>query len=345
MLYMTEKKKKIRVPQTPQKPKVLKEKPPKEKPSDTTEREYIYCSGCDTDKKYTDFYRSYGNTKSGYLCFCKQCCIDKCLDENGYFVMNKFKNMLKIVDRPYLYTLVEEVNLNDNPSGAIGLYFKDLGLPQYRTLKNKDSVFSPEETKTTKKTTSKKFALSKEKKEELEEKFGYGYTNEELCLFEKKFNTLKSSYPIKSALHMEALITYCRLRVLEEIATRKGDIALVSKLSDLASKAATQAKLNPNQLTQADLSGGVNGFAEMSKAIEECQDIIPILPKFVEKPQDKVDFTLWCYINYVRKLKGLPDCSYKEIWEFYEERKKEYQQEHDREFLFEDEIEGEPNDG
>ena len=165
MLHMAEKKKKIRVPQTPQKPKVLKEKPPKEKPSDTTEREYIYCSGCDTDKKYSDFYRSYGNTKSGYLCFCKQCCIDKCLDENGYFVMNKFKNMLKIVDRPYLYTLVEEVNLNDNPSGAIGLYFKDLGLPQYRTLKNKDSVFSPEETKTTKKTTSRKFALSKEKKD------------------------------------------------------------------------------------------------------------------------------------------------------------------------------------
>lgn len=159
----------------------------------------------------------------------------------------------------------------------------------------------------------------------LAEKWGYGYTQEQLYAFEKKYQLLKNNYPEKTALHTEALLTYIRYRVNEEMATAKGDVKSAKDWGELASKQATNAKINVSQLSKNDLQDGLDSFGSLVKAVETAMDIIPILPKFKEQPQDKPDFTLWCYINYVRDLKGLPPAEYKEIYSFYDERKKEYE--------------------
>jgi hypothetical protein len=127
-------------------------------------------------------------------------------------------------------------------------------------------------------------------------------------------------------MHTEALLTYIRYRCKEEISTAKGDVKEAKAWGELAAKAAQDAKINPSQLSKADLADGLSTFGELVRAVEQAVDIISILPKFKEKPQDKVDFTLWCYINYIRDLKGLPYCDYKDIYAFYEQRKKEYEQ-------------------
>jgi hypothetical protein len=160
----------------------------------------------------------------------------------------------------------------------------------------------------------------------LADKWGYGYTPEHLHAFEKKYQMLKNNYPEKTALHTEALLTYIRYRVNEEIATAKGDVKSAKDWGELASKQATNAKINVAQLSKSDLSDGLDSFSTLVKAIETSVDAISILPRFKEKPQDRVDFTLWCYINYVRDLKGLPPAEYDEIYRFYQERKKEYEQ-------------------
>jgi hypothetical protein len=157
----------------------------------------------------------------------------------------------------------------------------------------------------------------------LTEKWGFGYSIEELVAFEKKYQALKNNYPERTALHIEALQTYCRYRVKEEFATAKGAVKEAKDWGDLANKQAQSAKININQLSKSDLTMGLSTFGELVRMVETSVDIIPILPQFKEKPQDKPDFTLWCYVNYVRDLKGLPPAEYNDIYKFYEDRKKE----------------------
>ena len=311
--------------------------------SKITDRENVYCVGCDKDKKPSEFYRSYGDNESDLLTYCKKCCIKYSLNSGGDFNVEKFKDMLKKVDRPFLYDILSN-NLKKYKKieSSIGFYFKDLGMMQYRGLKYKDSIFSPEDIKNKNEELEviKPKISNNAERNSLIDKWGFGYSDEELYYFEKKYDLLKENYPQRTAMHTEALLTYIRYRVKEELATAKGDVSEAQKWGQLADKASERAKINPSQLGKADLSGGLDGFGELTRAIEQAVDIVPILPKFIARPQDKVDFTLWCYINYVRRLKNLPDAEYKDIWHFYEDRKEEYKQnDSEREFKFEDEEE------
>lgn len=166
--------------------------------------------------------------------------------------------------------------------------------------------------------------LDKETLEYLEEKWGAGYSTNELIEFEKKYNLLKNNYPEKTAMHSEALKIYVRYRVKEEYATAKGDVKSAKLWGELASKQAQDAKINPSQLSKADLSDGLDTFGQLVRSVEQAVDIIPILPKFKMNYSDLADFTMLCYFNYIRDLKGLPSIEYKDVYNFLEERKKEF---------------------
>lgn len=316
--------------------------------TETTKKEKVYCTGCDKEKTPSQFYKSYGATQSGLLPYCKECCCEKSLNSNGEIDLEKFKKMLMQVDRPYLHKSfvdnINKINTKDKNGKtikvktAIGFYFKDLGLKDYRALRYSDSIFEKNKNENIKNVDVKlEPNFIGDEKVRLVEKWGFGYSDEELYMFEKKFNLLKDNYPLRTAMHVEALCTYVRYRVKEEIATAKGNVGEAQKWGSLADKAAQSAKINPSQLSKADLSGGLNGFGELARAVEKARDILDILPRFKERPQDKIDFTLWCYINYVRRLKNLPDAEYKDIYRFLDDRKKEYQKEENKEFEFEDE--------
>lgn len=310
------------------------------KEDNDTVRTKIFCTNCNKDKEISKFYKSYGMTASGLLPYCSDCCKAMSLDNNGNIDIEKFKNMLQKVDRPYIHSLfLNNIKKYENPNRIIGFYFKDIGMKQNRNLKYKDSIFENESISDFDglNNLSESFYLSKKEKNKLVDKWGFGYSDEELYSFEKKYKLLKNNYPEKTAMHTEALMIYIRYRVKEELATSKGDVGEATKWGQLADKASERAKINPSQLSKADLSGGLTGFGELTRSVEQAVDIISILPKFREKPQDKVDFTLWCYINYIRRMKNLPDAEYKEIYSFYEERKEQYKTEKDRVFKFEDE--------
>jgi hypothetical protein len=65
----------------------------------------------------------------------------------------------------------------------------------------------------------------------------------------------------------------------------------------------------------------------MARMVEQTPEgeLLSLLPVFTERPKDKVDVTLWHYVNYVRDLKGMEEAQYKDIYEFYNRRKKEYE--------------------
>jgi hypothetical protein len=160
--------------------------------------------------------------------------------------------------------------------------------------------------------------------EELEQKWGLGFKPYEYDAFEKKYKFLTNNYPEKTSLHTEALYRYIRFSCKAELAMADNNSKEAKEWDTMASKAASDAKINPKQLTQADLQGGLTCFSEVSQMAEQVVDIIEILPQFKYRPIDAVDFIMWCYINYERDAQGLPQVSYRDVWSFYDKKKKEY---------------------
>src|SRR5690606_9951092 len=136
-------------------------------------------------------------------------------------------------------------------------------LHQYRNLTWNDSIFEfreeeikkeiSEEVKEITGINKPKFLIT----DEIIDRWGEGYSDEEYKAFERKYRTLRNNYQEKTAMHTEALITYVRYRVKEELATSKGDFKAAKEWGSLAKDAATAAKINPSQLSKADLSDGL----------------------------------------------------------------------------------------
>lgn len=290
---------------------------------DKQERDKISCIQCGNKK---DKERWFYNTRNplyknmGKLPVCKDC-IKSQINYNDMETVYAFLRQFDIKFDITYWNKAAESNYD-----TFGKYMTMANsLHQFEGTSWKDSVFKVEggHQKTTKDSVSQ-FYDENEIEQDVIDKWGEGYTPEEYRAFERKYTMLKNNYQEKTAMHTEALLTYIRYRVKEEIATASNDMKSAKEWGQLAQKAAQDAKINPSQLSKSDLSDGLDTFGQLVRTVEQAVDIIPILPKFKEKPQDKPDFTLWCYINYIRDLKGLPLASYEEIYKFYEQRKMDY---------------------
>lgn len=281
----------------------------------------ITCTMCGETKNSKEFYQSFNPIHStAKLPYCKKCLKDMCIDSNGNINIEKVKQMLKLIDRPFLYDIFK--SSMEDEMDTIGAYMKNIAMQQYRDLGWSCSVFEPTHQNDI---IDKKYNNIFQATDNIIFKWGEGYQPEEYRAFERKYEFLKNNYPEKTSMHTEALLKYIRYSVKEEIATASNDVGAAKSWGQLAKDAATAAKINPSQLSAADLQDGLSTFGQLSRAVEQAVDIIKILPKFKERPQDKIDFTLWCNINYIRDLKGLPLCDYKDIWKFFDDRVKEHQ--------------------
>lgn len=187
----------------------------------------------------------------------------------------------------------------------------------------------------TQKESSLKINSQEENKENLEEVqndsflinlFGDGFNKSEYRQMYRRYKELENNYPVgRSAMHQEALVTYVKYAYKRDKAISEDDIEAVDKWGKLASKQATDAKINPSQLSAADLSDGITNFSKIAEAVEREQDIIPLLPTY-NQPNDKIDYVIWQMVLYIRRLQNLPEVTYSELYKFliekYEENKK-----------------------
>ena len=309
-----------------------------------------YCVGCGTTHPKGNFYVSYSpDHANGRLFYCKDYIKNKSYSQFSKDVeVKRFQNILMQLNLPYIHETFEtalENNLND----PIGDYFRMLNsLPQNKGLTWESSVFEcSDEVDVLDKTIDEiedppseiDVELSKFTVKQLEDRWGLGYDEDKLYLFEKKYLMLKNHYNEKTAMHTEALLNYIRYRVQEEVSTAEGNVGEAKAWGALASKAATDAKINPSQLSKADLSDGLSTFSELSQAVEKEVDIIRILPKFKYRPNDALDFNIWCYINYSRELSGLPSVDYEDIYAFYDKKIEEYVEQYGDPYgIFEDDT-------
>lgn len=290
---------------------------------------------------------------------CKDCFISNALnDETGEIDEIKFKNLLRKTDFPYYrdnlqsatnqyakehgYVSYEDVKYHG--ADIIKLYMKNVN--SLRQLSEKSFEDSEKDGFIQKRSTVlnnvdediKMLSNDKPKKENkhysntddfevndsIKDLFGDGYTTTEYKKMYEKYEKLKLNYTLQTNLHQEALATYVRFKVKEEMATAAGNVDEAKKWYDAAQNAASNGKLTPKQLSAADLQKGVNSFSELTLAIEQATDVINILPKYKTQPHDAPDFNIYCYINYARKLKGLPTVEYKDIYKFYDDKMDEY---------------------
>ncbi len=159
---------------------------------------------------------------------------------------------------------------------------------------------------------------------ELIDKWGDGYEPREYLLFENKYNNLKNSFQLQTESHKEFLRKTCVCSVKADMAMARGDVSGAKHWIAMFKDMSTSGKITPAQMSKADLSGGLDTFGQLARHVETHQDIIPLLPKYLRKPQDDIDFTILCYVNYERQLHDLPLCKYEDIYKFIEDRKKDY---------------------
>ena len=289
-------------------------------------KEKLKCSGkCKKEKdKKSGFYNTSNKLyeDTGKLPFCKKCLrsmVDYDDMESIYSILRQFDIMFDI---SYWNKAVES-NLD-----TFARYMTMANsLHQFEGCTWKDSVFEINKVNTTveKVEVAPQPNVPNEDIEYLKEMYGYGYPDNEYYLFEKKFQQLKPSFQLVTTMHEEYLREYCINKVKETLAKARGDFKEAKDWAAMAKDSAEAGKLKPSQMSKADLSQGLDGFGQLARMVEERVDIIPILPKFVQQPKDKPDVVLWCYLNYVRDLKGMPEAEYKDIYHFYEERRADYE--------------------
>ena len=313
----------------------------------------------------------------GKINICKECFIATAInEETGEIDEVKFKNLLRRTDFPYYrdnlqsatlqyakeHGYVDDDDVKYHGNDIIKLYMKNVNsLRQLSTKTFEDSEkdgFIQKRSTVLKDVNDDIKMLNNEasKKARKEEKcyvdnddnfeltdeiiqlFGEGYTKNEYRKMHKKYENLKLNYSLQTNLHQEALATYVRFKVKEEDATARGEVDEAKKWYDAAQNAAANGKLTPKQLSESDLQGGINSFSEIFKAVEQAVDVIPILPRFKFRPNDALDFNIWCYINYARDLQGLPHCEYEDVYKFYDRKKQEYLEQYGDPYgIFEDE--------
>jgi len=292
------------------KPKPRGKKQPK-KPLPTVEK--LICRECEKELVLTNFYNTNSTfSKTGKFEICKKCLMAK-VDITD---IHSIYNILQLMDIPFIIDVWETTEL------SFGNYLRMVNsLTQYKGMTWKDSVFEYEKEDIRQGVNRKtKFELT----DDIVDFFGAGYEEKEYEAMFKKYNFLKNNYQETTNMHTEALKTYVRYRIKEEFATARGDATDAKKWGEMASKGATDAKINPSQMSKSDLQGGLSNFSELIKSVESAVDIIKILPKFKYIPQDSPDFIIFCYVNYVRDLKGLPPAKYEDIYKFYDDKKAEY---------------------
>ncbi|WP_017696871.1 hypothetical protein [Bacillus subtilis] len=284
-------------------------------PRKAKEKEKLICAACQKEKdKESGFYNSRSSLyeKTGKVPICKTC-LKKNID---YSNIESIYTVLQQIDVKFdpLYWEQAEKRKTDTFSAYMTMANS---LKQFNGTGWKDSILEQQQEKAIAAETQRDSV--EQVSDEIIDKWGIGYTPDEYHQFERKYNKLIRNYGEKTALHTEGLLSYIRFRVKEELATAKGEVKEAKEWGQMASKAATDAKINVSQLSKSDISGGVDVLSQLFEAVETELGIIPLLPRLTAQPYDDADLIIWAIINYYRRLEDKEKVAYKDIYHFYDE--------------------------
>jgi len=107
-----------------------------------SEKVTIRCSCCGKDKSSDNYYASHSYISKYYkkLPICKECIWDYVVTEDNDYEINKMKDILQMIDKPFISSLLD-ASVNEASKGnknVFKIYMKNLGLSQYRDLRSRD---------------------------------------------------------------------------------------------------------------------------------------------------------------------------------------------------------------
>jgi hypothetical protein len=254
------------------------------------------------------------------------------LNDNGTLNIDKFKNMLSKVDRPFLYQTLTD-NLNKYPQkieSAIGFYFKDLGMTQNRGLRYKDSIFENEESNKLSSISSVSYNVS----DDVIRKWGQNYNSEQIIKLENFYNDMQNSYDVKTASHKDYLKKISKVSLKMDEALDNDNVNEFQKLSGVYDNLMKSAKFTAVQRSAVDDTGGFATFCEFIESLEKEGFIEPAK---ITEDYDIVEATIADMKNYTKKL-VLGDSSISTITTEQLNKIKEKQEETDEELEGENDV-------
>jgi hypothetical protein len=267
------------------------------------------CQNCGDLKRETEYYVSYNPIhKMGRILYCKKCIKNMISDDKGNIILDKVKNTLQLMDRPFLYNIWRS-SLEEGGE-VMGCYMKNIAMTQYRKLGWKDSKMLPEIEH------ELNYDSVNNEKCEVEITHNFNVTSEMILRWGNKYNSLdymqleqfynqmKIDNKIESAQDETYLKKLAVISLKLDKALEDEDYDKANKLGNLFSKYMGDSQFRAMDKSDASKSGGLRTFAQTYAEIEK-DDFIPpweYYRNIKELEQDIVDKTIMYILNYTLKL-------------------------------------------
>jgi len=248
-------------------PKVGRGRKPKNKPQVTE----LTCLSCGQTKKATDFYASSSvfNAGTNRVQYCKECCINLSMDDKGIINIEKFKNVLEKIDKPFLPDVLQSAyeeskkrSDGKEEDNAVALYFKNINsLKQYRNLTWKDSVFKIEICDGNKNQA--------DIDQELKLFWGFGFSIDDYIFLESELARWKKTHKCDNQSELTLLREIC-ITILEIRKARERNESTTSLKKELQELMKTAA-VDPAKANIADNGKSLDSYGLWLKDIEEYE--------------------------------------------------------------------------
>lgn len=262
----------------------------------------ITCLSCGITKKSGEFYASQSvyNAGTGRVQYCRVCCIEMSCDSNGNIDVEKFKETLRKIDKPFLPDVLEsayeEAKKNDKDTNPLQLYFKNINsLPQYNSLTWKNSAFIKSNEQ-----SYDEIIVG----QELINFWGKNWEPDEYIRLQEFYQSMVDMNSPETPQDIDYIKKISRLSIQIDKAIEEGNSSAAKSLGDLYSKYMGDAKLRTTDGTDADKSGGVRRFCDIFSEVEK-DDFIPPWEHYRKingAKQDIVDKTIMFILNFMLKF-------------------------------------------
>jgi hypothetical protein len=257
----------------------------------------LTCASCGKLKNESEYFVSYHaiHNATGRLPYCKQCLDSMIQDVNKNIDIEKLKNTLKLINRPFLFD-IWELSITENPNSPFGTYMKNLGLKQNRSLTWQHSQF-----------TSNDDGVH-ESFESIDDDlitfWGKNWQPDEYIRLQNFYQSMVDMNHPETPQDHDYLKKITRLSIQIDKAIEEGNSSAAKSLGDLYSKYMADAKLRTTDTTDADKSGGIRRFGDIYAEVEKDGFIPPWehYRKINGAKQDIVDKTIMFILNFMLKF-------------------------------------------
>lgn len=241
---------------------------------------------------------------TGRTPLCKDCIMELSFDGDR-LNMNKFKDVLKVVDKPFLNNIFKasKEKCTDIDTGIINdidafkEYMKNIVMPQYRGLVWSDSDKIQNE-------ASKDELFDKTERINVVNRWGNAWNDLEYKRLEEFYHSMKRANKIETPQEEDYLKKLSRLSIKIDEAIENGETTKAKQLGDLYSKYMTDSKFRTTDMSDADKQGGIRTFSDIYTEVESEGFIPPweYYRKLKGVKQDIVDKTIMHIENFTLRF-------------------------------------------